>query len=323
MVNNIVFISDDNYVMPTCVAIYSLIKNLRIRNEYVYNIYVLTYGINSDNIKKIESYSTEYVSVSVKTVDVKKYENRMKKINQRTHVTPTALLKFELCNIFPDISKILYLDSDIVINNDISDLFDIDISKKLMAGSFEYWKYLISLYDSTKRQNVDFYFNSGVMLLNLDLFREKNLPEMLWKTKIDNYNGENNKSGLMDQDVFNDVCGKSCIHLDIKYNCNCKFIKKVDIDSVNSIYQTSYKDVKELKDAAVIIHYVGKEDKPWKYSNAPLQDIWLYYYKLAGFDTNTLKLEKYGTGIGYYIERLKVSIKKRGIIKTIRYIFIK
>ena len=47
----IVFICDDNYAMPTAVAITSIKENMR--KNYLYRIFVLSVGLTDINIRKI------------------------------------------------------------------------------------------------------------------------------------------------------------------------------------------------------------------------------------------------------------------------------
>lgn len=321
---HIVFITDDNYVMPTNVVIHSIAHNLDVNDEHEYIIHICTFGINSENTKLLEGLSLDKVKVVVHTMSKENYTEKFSKINQSTHVTPTALLKFDLSILFPEIDELLYLDSDIIVNHSISSLFDYDITNYYVAASFELWKYLHEVYKFAKETSEpDFYFNSGVLLMNLQKMRDDNLSDKLWESKFEKFNDINRKSKMMDQDALNDVCSACCLHLPIKYNCNCYFTKNTDISLVNKVYGTEYNTCSELDEDAVIIHYVGNPDKPWKYTQGNCVDKWDYYYNLAGYDSTKLERTSYTAGLNYKLKRFAASVKERGIINTFKYILYK
>lgn len=321
MNNTIAFITDNNYVMPTVVAIKSIEQSAIIwGNEY--NINICTFNLSSKNISILSSLDSIYIHINVCIISGERFEEKMKEIKQNSHVTLTALLKFELANIFAEYDQILYLDADIIVKGNLSELFNIELGNKYLAASFEFWKFLLRKYEyRNSEDNIPFYFNSGVMLLNLKNIRADNLSDKLWECKINHYNSQDNqKSALMDQDVFNEVFKQKSVHLPIRYNCNCKFVNRKYIKDINKVYNTNYCKVNEIYDDAVIIHYVGKEDKPWIYDTAALRKLWDQYYEktcFGGFILNR-KIDK--KNLQYYANALKRSIKYRGIIATVRYI---
>lgn len=319
---HLVFITDDNYVMPTCVAINSFSINLNDDNIYKYIVHICTFGLTERNLKHLETLSSNKISVIIHTISNLKYHEIFSSISQSTHVTPTALIKFDLSTIFSDIDEILYLDSDLIVNKSLSTLFDYDISNYYLAASFELWKYLNVLYDfSSQRSIPNFYFNSGVMLLNLKKMREDAIPEKLWKEKINSFNSDKIKDKMMDQDALNSICSHQCLHLPIKFNCNSFFTSGINIENVNKIYNTTYSSCSDLKDDAVIIHYVGKSDKPWNYLQGNCVKEWEYYYIASGYDLSMLSRKSYTSGFMYKISRFCESLKIRGIINTFKYIF--
>ncbi len=318
---HIVFICDDNYVLPTVVAIQSVVENICM--EEYYKIHILSWKIAESNCQILSDLRAANVEICLHILDSDCYKEKTQLVIQKTHVTSTALLKFEIPNILYDVSEVLYLDSDLIIKNNLSDIFEYDITDSYLAASFEFWNFLVKYFDFKKDVNIpDFYFNSGVMLLNIKKFREEGLSEKLWDTKINSFNN-NPTTSLMDQDVFNYLCASKCLHLPIKYNCNCKFTSSVDINLINRVYGTEYKDCLQLKEDAIIIHYVGKEDKPWIYRDVKCQQEWDYFYKKTVFVDKKLIRKKRVRNIRYLFKRLLTSLRKRGIISTINICSIK
>lgn len=317
---HIAFITDDNYVMPTHIVICSISENLGKDANNIYVIHICTFGLNETNRKLLDSLHLENIRIIRHDFSPAIYAEKFSQIDQSTHVTPAALIKFDLPDIFTDIDELLYLDSDIIVQKSIGSLFEYDISEQYMAASFEFWRYLHEVYTFNKFSLPEFYFNSGVMLLNLKKMREDGIPKKLWQAKLGHFNDLEKKEKMMDQDAFNAVCAGNCLHLPIKYNCNCYFTKGIDIAQVNSIYGTNYRSCKELKEDSVIIHYVGKADKPWKYVQGNCVSEWEYYYEKAGYSLDALDRKQYGIGLSYRIGRFLHSIRERGFIATIKYI---
>lgn len=321
MNNTIAFITDNNYVMPTVVAIKSIEQSAIIWGKE-YNINICAFNLSSDNISVFYSLDSDCIHINVSIIDGKRFKGKMDGISQNSHVTHTALLKFELSNIFGEYDQILYLDSDIIVKGDLSELFNIELGNNYLAASYEFWKFLLKKYEYKKSENnMSFYFNSGVMLLNLKNIRADNLSDKLWECKLNQYNSQNKqKTVLMDQDVFNEVFNQKCVHLPIKYNCNCKFINKKYINDINKVYNTKYSKVNEVYDDAVIIHYVGKEDKPWIYQDAALMELWDQSYEKTCFARVKLNRITSERNLRYYANALKQSIESRGIMATVKYI---
>lgn len=265
--NNIALICDDNYCLPTEVCIQSIVQSMSNCTEEI-NIHVCTFGLNDINVQKLKKLSTRNIAVLIDLFNVEDYSNRISQIKQKTHVSPTALIKFELPRYFKDLDSLLYLDGDIIVKDTIEDLLNVDLQDYYMAASFELWSYMNAVRYSFKR-DVAFYFNSGVMLLNLRMMRNNDVTDKLWYYKLNLAH-----TTLMDQESLNSVCAEKTIPLSIVWNFNPVFFKKANIPTINKIYKSHYSNTKELIDDVKIIHYVGKMDKPWVYKNAQLRDYW-------------------------------------------------
>lgn len=83
--------------------------------------------------------------------------------NYNCRWTYMALMRIALCYVLPDVDKILSLDLDTIINGDLSELWELPMDDKYIAGSIE--KYL------TEQKGFN-YINFGVCLMNLAKFRD-------------------------------------------------------------------------------------------------------------------------------------------------------
>ena len=317
---NIALICDDAYVMPTAVTIKSIQENYSVPYGEKVIISVCTYGISKENERLLTELSEKSLSVQIVKVNVDKLSIKFNKISQKSHVTPTSLIKFELPNIFGNIEKLLYLDSDIIVLGNIIELFQLDISDEYVAASFEFWNYL-NLYwggnkDSTSRPT--FYFNSGVMLMNLSMMRKNDISKALWLKK---YELQVDKSKTtMDQDTLNEVFAGHVNPLSIVWNYNTKFYSNPDILHINQVYNTSFVDREDIQNNIKVLNYVGKEDKPWKFLTANCRAIWDNYYEKCGFSMEALKREKSVHDLQWYWNIILTQIRKNGIQGLFRYL---
>ncbi len=105
---------------------------------------------------------------TVKKLDVtEKYEQEFHKcVNETAYCTPYTLLRL-LADLYPELpDKLLYLDMDIMIANDIRQLWDIDISGYEYAAVREKYGCWLIRPD---------YFNAGMLLLNMAQIRKTGL----------------------------------------------------------------------------------------------------------------------------------------------------
>jgi lipopolysaccharide biosynthesis glycosyltransferase len=197
----VAFICDSHYVIPTAVAITSLIYNKNPTTYY--DIYIITADLSEREIEKFYEFKGSNADIHIMKVSLEKYKG----IHVSGHITSAVYLKFDLPYLIPNQDKVLYLDSDVIIQKDLSDLFEINI-KDYYAGVVKD----IGLIENGL--NIENYFNSGVMLLNLKLMRENDTSAALL-----NIGRSADKLTFHDQDCFNIVLDKKVKLLPIIYNC--------------------------------------------------------------------------------------------------------
>lgn len=116
---HIAFITDDNYVMPTHVVICSILENMDKNDNSVYVIHICTFGLNEANRTLLDGLKLERMRIVRHDFSRAAYAEKFSQISQSTHVSPAALIKFDLPDIFKNIDKLLYLDSDIIVQKSI------------------------------------------------------------------------------------------------------------------------------------------------------------------------------------------------------------
>lgn len=275
----IVYICDEGYSIPTIVSITSLLKNRK--KGIFYKIYILTSYLPEsieNDFKRIEMLY-EDVEIKIIKLCVKKYDSIYKKYDGNTGAgSIIALLKFDIANVIRE-KKVLYLDGDTIVRKDISELFYMDI-ENYVAGVI---KDSAKIYNKNGlRGKLPKYFNSGVMLLNLDYFRNNNYFEKLIdaKQKQSNIN-------LVDQDAFNIAFRGHTKLLPVKYNALLinlvNSINLFNMNEFNAFYDTHYSCFYDLNEDVSILHFASKL-KPWIYCDTPYADEWLKYYQYYPFN---------------------------------------
>lgn len=159
--------------------------------------------------------------------------------------TYMCMMRAAFAKLMPDEHKVLSLDIDVVINEDISELWDIDMSGYYLAGVPE---------TSRSDQGKDAYINFGVVMMNLDKIRDTGVDDEI----ISSLN--KNRWGCPEQDAFNHFCKPYIFALDPMYN------------AVRTAHITGETDREKIS------HYAGikywKHFKPFrKYTKTSWDDI--------------------------------------------------
>lgn len=307
---NVVMITDNNYVLPTMVAIRSMLKNRKITT--CFNVFVLGVNLSKDNLLNLEDMN-KFSGINIKILDASQQINQYEKIDQNRHVTPAAMLKFFLPKIFENYNKILYLDSDIIVQKDLTNLYNIDIKSQyaavckdtLCAVNREYM-------DSIGIKN-QFYFNSGVMLLNLKKMREDCITEKMLQFRL------NVKQHFMDQDTFNAVIGYNVKYFSYKYNFLNYYMTVMNKNQLSAFFDANLnKSFKKICKGLNILH-IGGQEKPWNKYMGYISCVWSKYYNLLCNSRSGLKFfykTTFTNGrVHVYFKGIKIASYKKKSVK--------
>ena len=273
----IAFITDDNYVVPTVVAIQSLVNSFN--DDRQCDIFVVCDAVSDLNKKHFADCARNKKNVRILAIDADAEELAMlhKSINSEFMVAnTTALLKFNLANMFSNIDKLLYLDGDILVNCDVSEIYDIELNDNYVAAVRDLPQVF---YDKQDFGEDTEYFNSGVMLLNLAALRAENVRDQLIETKRSSINDK-----LMDQNVLNKVFRGRVIQMHFEYNmpyCLFSTLRRFKYDRLNEHYDgVDINCLDDLRDYGKIIHF-SSYLKPWIFSDSPYAEEWYNVFRLS------------------------------------------
>lgn len=272
---NIALITDSRYTLPTGTVMYSAIKNKCPSS--IYNFYIITENttpFDDAYLKRMKNLAPDSVNVTIipRTEPDLPYENMQRFLQYKV-----GMHKIYLPEILKDIEKVIYMDGDVIVLKDLSNLFNIDISNEYASVVKDgiYYRF----FKEMKEMGLDkrgFYFNSGVMLYNLKKQRQDQIVDKLVeyvKTHNDFYG---------DQDVLNVVFGDKLKLMSYKNNCISTFFEADDLNFLSTYFgELLPKDTFYIYQGATVIHYAG--DKPWhdNYSPEYLKELWFRYYNQA------------------------------------------
>lgn len=200
-------------------------------------------------------------------------------VREGDHISAETYYRFFVPDfISPDVSKALYMDVDILCTGSLKELFNTDLNNKAcgMVLDMDYGD--INKYNRLDFDFTDKYYNAGVILLNLDYWREHNITQQL----LDFVCTNPNKCLLHDQDAINAVLYGKIRRLQFKYDFQNIFFQTplwAD-ENVNEVFEDEKVEKKYwpeiLRDleSPVLIHFTGPY-KPWhKECNIPFANLW-------------------------------------------------
>lgn len=285
---NILLSTDNNYVMPTGVLMISIGQNCGSNINY----YILTDELFSDNSKKsliriAEKYKSNISFYTITQEMTKDFP--FGRDDQPKGVTIATYYRLFITEFLPkEVHKILYLDGDTIVRNNIRDLWDIDISNYAIGAVRDMCE---RYHCSSKRLPYDMeclgYFNAGVLLINVDYWRKNNCIQVF----LNCIREHADVLKLHDQDVLNIVFNDKKIFLPITYNFQNCFLHK--FNKPDRFWYIEDEIEKYKRDPA-IVHFTA-EDKPWKLNvfHTYTKD-WRKYFFMSEWKNNPLEGEKVG-----------------------------
>ncbi len=212
-----------------------------------------------------------------------------------------TFFKLLIPQILPaDINKCIYLDSDMLVNLNIKELWRIELDDKpiaavreMEANAFNYkihdaaQKYLLS----SGIVEYDEYFNAGLIIMNLKYLR--NAEEIIMSGV--KWRGEHTQCNCFDQDIWNYLFSKNYLRLPEKFDrfiCNERSQGRIQIQE--AIYHCT-KPTLELN------------------INEPFNRLWIKYFsKTPWFDENTIG--RLYEGFEQMYAKLKGSLRNLSVI---------
>jgi len=276
----IIFITDQNFLLPTCVAIQSLYLNRNPNRNY--RIHVVCNQVAKDESYRLLSMEDENFSIDLQHVTTTAIHEKF--VKEGFPVSITATFKFSLADMFPSLKKALYIDGDVIIQSSLEEFYFSDING-IYAGVIPDYHALTFKGNVWERLGIrlDAYFNSGVMLLNLEQMRRDGITEKLIDYRLHGVNY------YMDQDTLNVVFGDRVRYLNFSYNMTLTNWRNKTVEDLSAYYGLPQVEDKYdyLRDAD-IVHFASS-DKPWQYYDTHYADVWYSYFLLSPYRKTALE----------------------------------
>lgn len=282
---------DENFIAPTGVLLQSVIDHADPARFY--DIIYLHNGIRENSRNQLCAPGTDYPNISIRTCDIRPIfdENGLYTQN-RHHFSPMAYARLMIADILgADYRRALYLDGDMIAFRDVAALFDSNLQGMPLGSSTD--PFYFAQTDRIRRRYVENivgvtnpaqYILSGMLLLDLELFRQENLSARLMSA------ARSRQWLYHDQDVINHVLAGRIRLLDMAWDC-C-----------------------DETTAPAIFHFAGGGAKPWERCCPPHA---VEFWSIAGktpFYTELLRrlhlnLNTYQTHYG--VKGVKIPMFKR------------
>ena len=278
---NVVYICNDTYFPMTGISIKSLLENNRNAEEI--NVYMGSDNISPQNLSDLDSLVNEY-NRKLTVIDVSDIFQKLEDAGVKKYkgATYSPYIKNLMTQKVPTEEKrLLYLDSDTIIDGSIEELFTMELSKPLYMVidiMWDFYKEKLGLNKSS------YYFNGGLILYNLDVWRKENCAERY----LDYLQHCNKQYVLGDQDITNVLFNEQIGVLDLKYNyySNYYLINPKYMKSAVGVDESNYYSGEEMEEAkkSVAIYHCAKYngERVWdKKNNHPFSEIYKRYKSIS------------------------------------------
>ncbi|MBP5345479.1 MAG: glycosyltransferase family 8 protein [Bacteroidales bacterium] len=262
---DILLCTDNRYVMPTGVLMHSI----GVHNQEPIRYHILVgEGFEEQNRVLLEQEADKAGSTCYFYSIDKSVTSHLPfgREGMPRHVSIATYYRLFITEVLPkDIHRILYLDGDMIVRHSLSDLWNMDIECYPLGAVHDMAEPL-----NAARLGLSSYFNAGMLLINLDYWRDNHCLESFLA-----YIGENEEKILLhDQDVLNGVFASLVKWLPLTYNFQNGFILAQPHKQYNPLLQS---EIDDCKNDPAIIHYTVY-NKPWNVACFhPFRDEWRRY----------------------------------------------
>lgn len=261
---NIALCTDDNYAKYCMITIVSILENNRNANC---TIYVLTNLLNEKNRSSFEYLAAYYnQKILITIISSEQFD----KLKVRSRYPKSMYYRFILPEIIKE-DRVLYLDCDIINKKSLEELYMTNLDGYAAAVIEDAQGDDVMLHNRIKYSGT--YFNSGVILMNLDYWRKNKIKDKLCKFIHDNPE----RCYYPDQDALNIVLENEVRF--VPFNNNLQQPWYGSLEKITFSFTKWGKVCDALKDP-VLVHYTAT-NKPWfKECDHPHRDWFLEYANL-------------------------------------------
>lgn len=269
---------DQNYIKPLEVMMYSLkLNNL----EQQMRVWIIYDNISATALTALQNFGQK-IGIQVEALAMNA-DFTFPESLLNLHDYPQEMY-FRLLSgkILPSkLHRIIYLDPDILVINSIRPLWDLDLQGKMFAAAVhEGLTDIMSSINNIRLGTTTAYFNSGIMLMDLDQMRQKVKLDDL----TDAINEHHDTLILPDQDILNYLYGEDILQIpETQWNYDARAY------SVYLTRSTGEYNLEWVMQNTSILHFCGKP-KPWQKENhSRFKALYLNYQQMTNNLTKAKK----------------------------------
>lgn len=296
---NVLYQFNEKYVPYAGVSITSLFENNK-QYEYI-DVYILGEKLSYDSVEKLNNLAKKYR----RNLIFKETETLILQMKEWGIPTYRGSYAANMRLFLPmileeDVSRILYLDADTVVAGSVNELFDTEMKEYSLAMALD------SLGGEHKKNigisENDYYFNSGVILFEMNNWRKNELSQKI----VAHIKDGNTHYPSPDQDLLNVVCKNNILLLDARYNMQPVHLVFKMRDYYKNYSCKAYYTKQQIEEAinnVVVYHFFRfLGEFPWNAKNLhPDNQIfdcylkkspWSDYKKVVAQNSWMMKIEK-------------------------------
>lgn len=253
-----------NYFVPAATCLYSILKHSRDGESFRFIC------LSSEELPEQMKRKIKLVGNGRGRYSFINMRGKLHGIYINPKYTEAASYRLVLPDLLPQYEKVIYIDCDIIVRNDLADLYrSTNLGNNYLAAVFEapldFQVSRLNIMGYNPRE----YANSGLLLMNLSLMRQDGIVDKFMKALQVDY------LEFPDQDVLNQVCRGKIIGLPPFHNS----IRTFHLPQYKPFFLQQYteQDWKEVQQHGNV-HYTGS--KPWNSFTVAFKLWWTYYEEL-------------------------------------------
>lgn len=263
----IVMCFDDNYCPGGAALLSSICHNSS--SENFYDVILFENDISDSNKRKLQDIIKTHKNITLRFFSFDNLEN-IRFAPEVAYFSVAAYARLYIPKVMPDYSKVIYIDSDMILKADPALLLNFDLGDSVIGAvidfplqnsnyslNFEYKGNSIVASDYIKNilgiVNLENYFNSGLLILDIKKLNYGIANSLLEEIEKDHY-------FFPDQDILNKICMGKVYYLPLEWNV---FSQELLFPIKDKKTELEYR---KARTSPKIVHFAGSK-KPWKYPN--------------------------------------------------------
>lgn len=264
---------DEKYVMPGGVLMTSINKT---NADTPINFHILSETLTEKSKELLRACVNDPAQSSVHFYSITDWKERGL-MPEGFHFSIATYYRLFIAHLLPSsVSKVLYLDSDILVVDSLKPLWDTDITDHPVAAGIDLHNDEIRDFNRLEYDIQYGYFNSGMLLMNLDIWRKEGLSDKIL-TFITEHT---DRCKFYDQDALNYVLHGRIKRVSYRYN-----VQEFSAVEHVGVRKSLHEDLLESCRRPAIIHFIGGI-KPWHTdSKSAYRDLWRYVQRQTPWAT--------------------------------------